>query len=662
LLNLSAPEGTAWELLVVVVVIIAAPVLVERMRIPGLIGLLVGGCLIGPNVLGVVGATSGILHELGEVGLLYLMFLAGLELDLTVFARYRNRAAVFTALTFTIPLVLGMIGGFIVGYEFAAAVLLGSLWASYTLVIYPVVRNMGLAANPAVATTVGATVLNDTLALVVLAFVSGSTVGDANGAELLVQIVLGLGLLAAYCFLLLPVIARWFFRGIGTPRTLRYAFMLAGLLSAAVLAEVVGIEGIVGAFFAGLALNRLVPNEGEFMERIEFFGSALLIPMFLVSVGTVIDPRVLIDPGTLGLAVVFVIACVGGKTIAALLCRPLFGYTTAETGVVFGLSVGQAAATLAATFVGLHIGLFTTSTVNAVMIVIVISLVTASFSALRFGAQIEKPPQDQSRLGREVVLHVDALDDVRSVLGVAARLADADSGVVRPTFIVADGEPPPGPDVAAAVAAEIDRLGIDAHLEIRHDRSVTDGLLHTAESRRASLVVVPAATQSWLPTLFGASQHALVAASSVPSALVRAGARRPVRAVLVLSSVQAKRPSSAGLLAGTLAARLQRSGLDLVVVAAAELRDDIAGTFSGRPATVHVEPPLAWLERMGRDRDLVVVPGGRNGALATARVTKVATSLGCTILVVADRESVTTSALAAEGLGVVTLRPAAAAL
>ena len=145
LLNLHHPAGTAWELFVVVVVIIAAPVLVERVRIPGLIGLLAGGCIIGPQVLGVVSDTTGVLHELGEVGLLYLMFLAGLELDLGVFARYRNQAIGFTALTFLFPLVLGTIGGFLVGYSVAGSVLLGSLFASYTLVAYPIVRNMGLA-------------------------------------------------------------------------------------------------------------------------------------------------------------------------------------------------------------------------------------------------------------------------------------------------------------------------------------------------------------------------------------------------------------------------------------------------------------------------------------------------------------------------------------
>ena len=296
-LNLHGPEGTAWELFVVVVVIIAAPVIVERLRIPGLIGLLIGGCIIGPKVLDIVSDTTGILHELGQVGLLYLMFLAGLELDLGVFARYRNQAIGFTALTFLAPQILGTISGLILGYGVAGSILLGSVFASYTLVAYPIVRNMGLAADKAVAAAVGATVLTDTLALVILAFISGSTTGDANGIELILQVVLGLAILVTFTFVVLPTIARWFFRTIGTQRTLRYVFMLAALLSSGVVAEVVGIESIVGAFFCGLALNRLVPNEGEFMERIEFFGSALLIPCFLVSIGTVIDPGRARRPG-----------------------------------------------------------------------------------------------------------------------------------------------------------------------------------------------------------------------------------------------------------------------------------------------------------------------------------------------------------------------------
>ena len=422
------------------------------------------------------------------------------------------------------------------------------------------VRNMGLAGNRAVAATVGATVLTDTLALVILAFISGSTTGDASGVELILQVLLGLLILVGFTFGLLPPIATWFFRGIGQPRTLRYAFVLAALLSAAVVAEVVGIEGIVGAFFCGLALNRMVPNEGEFMERIEFFGSALLIPMFLVSIGTVVDPAVLVDPGTLGLAAVFVVACIGGKLLAAVLCKPLFGYTSAETGVVFGLSVAQAAATLAATFVGLQIGLFTTSTVNAVMIVIVVSLILASVSVTRYGARMPKPAMDTTRIGRVVVAHMGSTDEIGSVLTVAAAIAGADAGIVRPTYVVADGEDGPSEELGEHVEREITRLTLDAELEVHHDRSSTDGLLHTAGSHRASLIVVPAATQSWLPALLGAGQHALVAASAAPVVLVRSAPHRPARVVLALSTMQAKRPSSAGLLAAMVAVRLPLDG------------------------------------------------------------------------------------------------------
>jgi Kef-type K+ transport system membrane component KefB len=661
LLNFEAPAGTAWELFVVMVVIIAGPVVFERVRIPGMIGLLVGGCLLGPHVLGVVSDTQGILQGLGKVGLLYLMFLAGLELDLKVFARYRRQAVGFTALTFLLPFGFGTAGGLLVGYSTAGAVLLGSLFASYTLVAYPIVRNMGLAGNKAVATTVGATVITDTLALVILAFISGSTVGEASGIELILQVAFGLGILVAYCFAVLPRLAEWFFRGIGQQRTLRYAFMLAALLSAAVLAEVSGIEGIVGAFFCGLALNRMVPNEGEFMERIEFFGSALLIPAFLVSIGTVIDPAVLVDPGTLGVAALFVVACVGGKAIAALLCKPLFGYTTAEVGVVFGLSVAQAAATLAAAFVGLQIGLFTISTVNAVMIVVMVSLVLASVFGSRAGAAMPKPEADTTRLGRTVVAHTADSDETPGVLAVAAAIARADGGIVRPTLIVPDGTPVPDPALVEEVESHISRQAIDADLDVRHDRTVNDGLLHAADSRSASIIVAPAATQAWLPALLGAGQHGLVAASPVPVVLVRPGTARTERVVVTFGAAQARRPSSAGLLAAALAERLRSLGDELVVVAGDELRGDLRALL-GNDDTVITEQPLDWLRDNGVGTDLLIAPGGRNGALGTARITRLAAALGATVVVVADRESVTTSALAAEGLGVVGTRSTARAV
>jgi Kef-type K+ transport system membrane component KefB len=236
------------------------------------------------------------------------------------------------------------------------------------------------------------------MALVVLAVIAGRTTGGGSGEELVAQVVLGLGILVTFCFVLLPPLTRWYFTTIGRQRVLRYTYALGVLLGGATLAESLGIEAIVGAFFTGLALNRLVPNEGEFMEHIEFFGSALLIPIFLVSVGTIIDPRVLVELGTLGIALVLIGACVGGKLLASLVSGPAFGYSRDEVGVVFSLTVPQAAAALAATLVGLRIGLFDESTVNAVMLLIAVSLIAASAAATFFGARVPRPSVDARRL------------------------------------------------------------------------------------------------------------------------------------------------------------------------------------------------------------------------------------------------------------------------
>ena len=387
-MDLSAPHGPAWVFLGVVVVIAVFPWLAERVRVPGIIGLLLGGLLLGQNGLGVVPEGDLVIPAIGQIGLLYLMFLAGVELDLTVLQRYRRTAVAFALLTFVAPLVLGFAAATLLGYGTAASLLVGSLVASHTLVTYPTVRALGLGSNGAVATAVGATVLTDTLALLVLAGVAGSATGEASGGELALQMGVGLAVLAVWCFVVLPRLGHAFFRGIGQERTLRFVFLLAALLSAAVVAEVFEIEGLVGAFFAGLGLNRLVPNRSPLMERTEFFGSALLVPLFLISVGLLIDPAVVVDPRTLAVAGALTVACLGGKALAAALTRPLFRFSWAEAGTVFSLTTPQAAATLAATVVGFELGLLSETVVNAVLVLIVVSLLVASAAAELAGRRV----------------------------------------------------------------------------------------------------------------------------------------------------------------------------------------------------------------------------------------------------------------------------------
>jgi Kef-type K+ transport system membrane component KefB len=650
LLNLTSPHGTEWQLLIAAAVVLVGPLVMERFRIPGLIGLLVGGMVIGPHVLGVVPATGGIVTDLGKVGLVYLMFMAGLELDLAVFAKHRNRAIVFALLTFAFPFVFGIAVGFGSSMGAAAAVLLGSLLASHTLITYPQVKRMGLAAKPSVAIAVGATVLTDTLALVVLAVVAGQTLSDAGGGELVVQVGLGLIVLLVFCFVLLPPLTRRWFATFGRQQTLRYTFALGALLAGSIVAEVVHIEPIVGAFFTGLALNRLVPNDGEFMERIEFFGSALLIPVFLVSVGTVIDPTVLVDPGTLGLAGALVVACMGGKYLAAAICRPAYKFSWAEVSVMFSLTASQTAATLAATFVGLDIGLFDLSVVNAVMILILVSLVLASLAAKQFGPRVPSPPADLSRLGRDVLVPVTLTEPVSAAVRLAARLASADGGLVRPVVVVTPGVASPPADELEHAAQAIGALGIEAHIDVWHDETEAGGLAHAARSHGSSVALVTVTERMWLPTSSSATSQ-LVEASPSPVVLVRPGGGEQDRVVLSLNEAQASRPGPAADLAVALAGRLRSSGLDLLVVAATTPQADLLAPLQA--PTIHVGDPTEWAAQ-AKATDVLIVPGGRNGSAATARTVAALEGQGATILAIADRSTLSLATSAADSLGVVT--------
>ena len=652
LLHLNTPRGTEWELLVAAIIVLAGPLIMERARIPGLIGLLVGGLVVGPNVLGVVPQSGGIVKELGDVGLVYLMFTAGLELDLAVFAKHRRQAIAFAVLTFALPLGFGILAAVLAGLKAAAAVLLGSLLASHTLISYPVIRRLGLATNRAVASTVGATVLTDTLALIVLAVVSGQATGQVGGATLVIQVALGLAVLAAFCFVLLPPLTRHWFTTFGRQRTLRYTYALAVLLAGATVAKVVNIEPIVGAFFTGLALNRLVPNEGEFMERIEFFGSALLIPIFLVSVGTVIDPSVIVDPATLGLAAAFTAACLGGKLAAAALCRPAFKATWDEVGVIFSLSVAQTAATLAATFVGLKIGLFNTSVVNAVMILILASLLASSLCATTFGRRVPRPAIDIGRLGRSVLVPVDVDNPVSAALRLAVRVAAADGGVVHPLVVVSPGAAGPSEEQVEQAEQAIGALGSEAALDVRHDENQGEGVAHSARSHDSSLVLVTAADRAWLPTESTRASE-LVQACGSPVAFVRPGVADTVRVVLVLGPAQATGPGAAAHLSVELVARLRTSGLALVVVAGGPVAVGLLAPLGSVPVESSADVG-SWLAGHLEAQDVVVVPGGRNGATATARAVAAAEAKDSTVVAVADGDALAIATTAAESLGIVT--------
>ena len=489
-ITLESPKGGAWEFLVLFLVVILGPPIVQRLRIPGIIGLLIGGFLIGPNGLGLLDAGSTTIPDLGQLGLLYLMFVAGVELDLALLRQYRRSAITFGLLTFSFPMLFGTVAAFAIGWETAAALLLGSLLASHTLVLYPLIRDAKLANDPMVASTVGATVLTDTIALVILAVVAGTQSGSGSGAEIALQIAIGLTVLGLFCFVLLPIVVRRLFRLLGTERTVRYVIAVAAFLAAAVVAETFQIEGIVGAFFAGLAMNRLVPNEGPLMSRIDFFGSALFVPVFLVSVGLLLKPSVMIQGETLGLAALFIAACIGGKFLAAQSSRPLLGASGEQAGVMFALSTPQAAATLASTTVGYQIGLFSESVVNAVLVLIFVSVVVATLVAEHYKVKVEIPPPGSRAIGEHVLVAIAELEPAPVALRLARRVAEQEAGIVDVLLVqsteVAGAE---RRDRLGELATLCRRLGIDADPQIRVTDHFARAILHAASDRDASMVL-----------------------------------------------------------------------------------------------------------------------------------------------------------------------------
>ena len=392
-------NGPIFGYLLLGLIIIFGPLIAERLRLPSLLGLLIGGALVGPNMLAVLDDFTAF-ENIGQLGILYLIFLAGLQMDLEAFRRFWRISGGFGLITSVIPFALGTLITLQLGYSLKAAILIGSFWASFTLIAYPVLKQFELTKNRAGAATLGASAITDTISLLVLALIAGSETGDQSGIHLVLMIVLGLVLLGLWCLIVLPWITRWFFSTLGRGRILRFMLILVGLTSSAVVAEILGIEPLLGAFLAGLGLNRLVPNESALMERVDFFGNALFIPAFLVSVGLMFDPAVMFKPSTIMLALWLSAALVVGKAAAAWLTGRVFRLTRAEIGLLFSVSVAQAAATLAATVIGLELGLYGEEVVNAVMGVIAVSLFITSLGTPKFAERIEKPDVGGTALGR----------------------------------------------------------------------------------------------------------------------------------------------------------------------------------------------------------------------------------------------------------------------
>ncbi len=423
------------KFLLILVIILFAPIILNKVKIPHLLGLIIAGAVIGPNGFNLMERDSSIILS-GTAGLLYIMFLAGLEIDLGDFKKNSKKSIVFGLYTFIIPMTLGiLVGLYILQFSILTSILLASMFASHTLIAYPLISKLGVARNRAVNVAVGGTMITDTLALLVLAVIVGMSAGDVNTAfwvRLTISIII-FGLIVIFLF---PIIARWFFKNY-EDNVSQYIFVLVMVFLGAVLAELAGIEAIIGAFLAGLSLNRLIPHTSPLMNRIEFVGSAIFIPFFLIGVGMLIDYRAFFqDLDTIKVAAVMTFTATVAKFIAAWLTQKTYNFTLDERRLIFGLSNAQAAATLAAVLVGYNIiigensggepiRLLNESVLNGTILMILITCTIASFVAQKGAKNLalsEVPDEDRKNEHERILIPISNIDTTDELINLGVTI------------------------------------------------------------------------------------------------------------------------------------------------------------------------------------------------------------------------------------------------
>lgn len=402
-LNISLPVADpVLKFLIILLVILIIPIVSERLRIPQLLGMIVAGIVIGPHGFNLLARDSSIILS-GTAGLLYIMFQAGLEIDMNDFKKHALKSTMLGLYGFFIPMILGTILGVVLlGFSYPTSVLLASMFASHTLITYPIVSKLGITKNTAVNISVGSTLITNILALLVLAIIVGLSTGEINSAfwlQLLVSFII-FTLIITFIF---PRIARWFFKRFNDSVS-QYIFVLVIVFLGAVLSMAAGIEAIIGAFMAGLALNRLIPRTSPLMNRINFVGNAIFIPFFLIGVGMLINYRSFSNLETIMVAVTMSFVATLAKYLAALATQKSFKLRRDEMHLIFGLTNAQAAATLAAVLVGYNIiigqtlggdpiRLLNDSVLNGTIIMILVTCTIASFVTQKSAQKISAAEQ-----------------------------------------------------------------------------------------------------------------------------------------------------------------------------------------------------------------------------------------------------------------------------
>ncbi len=471
-------------------VVLITPLLSERVRLPGIVGLVVGGMLVGPYGLGLL-KTDQLIEALSLVGLIYLMFNAGLDVDLNQFRQMRNKALVFGVFTFSIPLLMGITFGLALGLNAPAAVLLGSAFSSHTLLALPIVARKGLMSSEPVAVTVGATVFTDVAAFLVLAVIASVQGEGFSGTYVLTLLLLMAGY-ALVILLGLPRIGKLFFRRYAN-ETVEFQFVLVALFVAGLLAELIGMHAVVGAFIAGIAINSALPHRSPVIGRVLFVGQAFFIPIFLVYSGMITDPGAFVR-GADVLLIGAAITAIGyvSKLLAAWVAARIYGYSRDELLLIWGLSQAQAAVTLPTIIIGLELGLFNDAIFNGVMLMILFTSLSSPLIVEHFARRVHpaKPRGEGNHLFARVLVPVANPATQQHLLDLANILTRNNDGTLYALTVV-----PASPDAVREKRRQLDddRLNDPETHAVplcRVAPSISQGVIHAALEQQATLVVM----------------------------------------------------------------------------------------------------------------------------------------------------------------------------
>jgi Kef-type K+ transport system membrane component KefB len=495
-------------------IILFAPLIFKRFRIPGIIGLIIAGVVIGPHTLHIIEKSTSF-ELFSKTGLLYIMFLAGLEIDMHEFKQNRSKSVVFGAFTFFIPITIGyLVCIYIFHFDVLPSLLLASMFSTHTLLSYPIVSNMGIVKNRAVQVSFGGTIITDSAVLILLGIITNIHTGEIN-SFFWVRMIISLFLLVFSVLYVLPKVSRWFFRNIEGQGSSQYIYVLAVVFISGFFSELAGVEPIIGAFLAGLALNRVIPHNSILMNRVIFIGNTLFIPFFLISAGMLVDftaflkgTDALIFAGILSLTALLT------KWFAAEITGFIYKYTKYERRVMFGLSASHAAATLAVIKVGYDIGMFDQEVINGTIILILVTCMVSSFVTERAARKIAVSEKETNlkvidRTER-ILIPVSNPDNITRLIDFALLIKDSNNNEpIYPLSIIEE-------NVDAEEKINLVKKVIDGVVEQissgdkkvqvlkKVDLSIVDGIARTVKAYNISDVLISwKAQQSSSNLLFG---------------------------------------------------------------------------------------------------------------------------------------------------------------